>query len=608
MFKYKKRSFLSNHLKQLSREIDPDEIFLDAKNLPGFNKDQFEGRIEKPIGMGAIFGVALVFLFIELMFFAKVVNLQIVNGKDFLSKSENNRLDHTPIFAMRGVVYDRTGVPLIWNSFDESLQNPDAGNESESPVASKGLTRHDSAESKVESGEGSQIIAEEPLFPSRLYITSPGFGHVLGYISYPKRDSKGNFYQESFIGKDGIEEYYNTLLSGKNGTELVEVNALGKVQSGNMIEEPQNGQALTLGIDARVQEKLHTTIREVAVDRGYMAGTGAIMDIETGELLAITSYPEYESSILSEGSDKKSIQAYMLDKRAVFLDRAVSGVYTPGSILKPIMAIAALNEDAITPEKQILSTGSISIQNPYYPELKSVFNDWRAHGWTDMRRAIAVSSNVYFYSIGGGFENQKGIGIANIEKYSRIFGLGSTTGIDLMNEKTGTVPNPEWKAKVFNGEPWRLGDTYNTVIGQYGFQTTLVQVVRAIAAIANGGKLVTPHIVREPVQKFSKLIIPIPAEYFAVARDGMRTAVLDGTVVGLNVPYVTVAGKTGTAQIGTGKKYINSWIVGFFPYENPRYAFAVVMERGPSDNTIGGVFVMRQMLDWMNATTPEYFR
>ncbi len=608
MFKYKKRYLSADHLKQLSREIDPDEIFLDSKNLPGFNKDQFEGRIEKPIGMSAIFGVALVFLLIELMFFAKVVNLQVVNGKDFLLKSENNRLDHTPIFAMRGVVYDRTGAPLIWNSSDESLQNAGVENESESPVASKRLTRHDSAESKVESEEGAQTITKKLSFPRRSYTTAPGFGHVLGHVSYPKRDSKGNFYQESFIGKDGIEEYYNSLLSGKNGTGLVEVNALGKVQSGNIIEEPQNGQALTLGIDARVQEKLHTTIRDLAVDRGYIAGAGVIMDIESGELLAITSYPEYESSILSEGSDKKSIQRYMLDKRAVFLDRAISGVYTPGSILKPIMAIAALNEGVITPEKQILSTGSISIQNPYYPKLKSVFNDWRAHGWTDMRRAIAVSSDVYFYTIGGGFEGQKGIGIANIEKYSRMFGLGGTTGIDLTDEKKGTIPSPEWKAKLFNGEPWRLGNTYHTVIGQYGFQVTPVQTVRAIAAIANGGTLVTPHLVREPVKEFPKLIIPIPTEYFAVAREGMRMAVLDGTVAGLNVPYVTVAGKTGTAEIDAGKKYVNLWVVGFFPYEKPRYVFAVVMERGPYNNTRGGVFVMRQMFDWMHTNTPEYLK
>src|SRR3989339_159639 len=575
MFGKKKRSLASSHLKQLSREIDPDEIFLDAENLPDFDKDQFEGRIEKPIGKGAILGVAVAFLFVELVFFIKVVDLQVFQGATMLRKSENNRLDHTPIFAMRGVVYDRNKVPLAWNSFDTT----------------EGTT------------------TEKLLFPRRSYTMSLGFGHTLGYVSYPKRDSKGNYYQESFIGKDGLEEKYNDSLSGKNGLSITETDALGRTQPGSTIEEPQNGAALTLGVDARVQEKLYTTIRDLASAHGYMAGAGTIMDVETGELLALTSFPEYESGVISDGTNKKLIQSYNLDKRAVYLDRAVSGIYTPGSIVKPFMAIAALNEGVITPEKQILSTGSISVQNPYNPALKSVFNDWKAHGWVDMRRAIAVSSDVYFYEIGGGYQGQKGIGINNIGTYARMFGFGSQTGVDLTDEKIGTIPSPEWKAKVFDGEPWRLGDTYHTVIGQYGFQVTLVQAVRAVASLANGGTLLTPHLVREPVQEFPQSQIAIPQEYFKVAREGMRDAVNDGgTVRGLDVGYVTVAGKTGTAEIDAGKKYINSWVVGFFPYENPRYAFAVVMERGPHDNTIGGVFVMRQMLDWMHQNTPEYLK
>ena len=572
----------ARHLKQLSRDINPDEIFLDSKNLPSYDKDQFEGRIEKSISRGAIFGVFLSFLLVAFIFLAKVASLQFVHGEEFLKKSENNRLDHTPLFAMRGVIFDRNKVPLAWNSFDDEA------------------TRTALIASDI------STTTEKMPFPHRSYITSPGFGHTLGYVSYPKRDSKGNFYQEAFIGKDGLEEYYNEILSGKNGLQIVETDALGRAQSGSIVEEPQNGAALTLGIDARVQEKLHTTIRDLAKNVGYMAGAGAIMDVETGELLALTSYPEYESDILSEGKNKKIIQSYNLDKRAVFLDRAVSGIYTPGSIVKPFMAVAALSEGVITPEKQILSTGSISIQNPYYPDIKSAFNDWKAHGWTDMRHAIAVSSDVYFYEIGGGYEGQKGIGIANIEKYARLFGFGSPTGIDITDEKSGTIPSPEWKAKMFKGEAWRLGDTYHTVIGQYGFQVTILQALRGIASIANGGTLVTPHLVKDPVRELVSTQIAIPAEHFAVAREGMRMAVREGTVGGLNVGFVTVAGKTGTAEIDTAKKYINSWVVGFFPYEKPRYAFAVVMERGPYANTLGGVFVMRQMLDWMHENTLEY--
>ena len=570
----RKRSLSANHLKQLSREIDPDEIFLDSKNLPDFDKDQFEGRIEKPIGRGAILGVAIAFLLIEFAFFVKLVNLQVFQGAFMLQKSENNRLDHTPIFAMRGIIYDRNKTPLAWNTFDTS----------------------------------ESTTTEKLLFPRRSYTAALGFGHTLGYVSYPKRDTSGYYYQEAFVGKDGLEEKYNDILSGKNGLRIVETDALGKVQPGSTIEEPQDGAALTLGIDARVQEKLYTTIRDLAADRGYMAGAGAIMDVQTGELIALTSFPEYESSALSDGTNRKLIQSYNLDKRAVYLDRAVSGLYTPGSIVKPIMALAALNEGVITPEKQILSTGSISIQNPYYPNIKSVFNDWKAHGWVDMRRAIAVSSDVYFYEIGGGFEGQKGIGIANIEKYAQMFGLDTPTGIDLTGEKSGLIPSPTWKAKVFKGEPWRLGDTYHTVIGQYGFQVTLVEAIRAVASIANGGTLLTPHLVEDPVQEFPKSQIAIPAEYFQIVREGMRDSVVSGTETGINVPYVEVAGKTGTAELDAGKKYINSWATGFFPYEKPRYAFAVVMERGPHANTIGGVFVMRQMFDWMHQNTPEYLK
>lgn len=576
------RRLSEHHLRQLSRDIDPDEIFLDSRNLPSYDRDQFEGRIEKPISKLSIVGVFLSFFIIAILFLGKVVELQVLNGSEFYKKSENNRLDHTPIFAMRGIVQDRNKVPLAWNSFDDE-------------VARTALIKTETSTS-----------TESMPFPRRSYIDAPGFGHTLGYISYPKRDNKGFYYQETLIGKDGIEEYYNEMMSGKNGLQIIETDALGNRQAGSVVEAPINGPTITLGIDSRVQEKLHTAIRDLANNVNFIAGAGAIMDVSTGELLALTSYPEYESELLSDGKNRAVIKSYSIDKRAVFLDRAVSGIYTPGSIVKPFMAVAALNEKVITPEKQILSTGSISIQNPYYPNIKSVFNDWKAHGWVDMRKAIAVSSDVYFYEIGGGYESQKGIGIANIEKYARVFGFGALTGVDITDEKAGTIPNPEWKAKMFKGEAWRLGDTYHTVIGQYGFQVTILQALRGISSIANGGTLVTPHLLKEPVREFPVIPVQISDEYLKIAREGMRQAVATGTVGGLNVGYVTVAGKTGTAEIDTAKKYINSWVVGFFPYEKPRYAFAVVMEKGPYKNTIGGVYVMRQMLDWMHENTPEY--
>jgi penicillin-binding protein 2 len=330
------------------------------------------------------------------------------------------------------------------------------------------------------------------------------------------------------------------------------------------------------------------------------------MNVQNGEILTSTSFPEYNSEILSLGKDTKKIQDYLNDKRKVFLDRTISGLYTPGSIVKPFFAIGALTEGVIDPYKKILSTGSISISNPYFPDKKTVFKDWRANGWTDMREAIAVSSDIYFYEIGGGFERQKGMGIVNIEKYAKLFGIGEKTGVDLPDEKGGVIPSPLWKIKNFKGEVWRIGDTYNTTIGQYGFQVTPMEMVRAVSTIANYGSFITPHYISENTEKIISKI-DLKKEYFDVAREGMRQCVLMGTCILLNVPYVQVAAKTGTAQIGINKNKVNSWIIGFFPYENPKYAFTIMMESGPSGNNVGTSSIMRQLLDWMSINTPEYF-
>jgi penicillin-binding protein 2 len=266
-----------------------------------------------------------------------------------------------------------------------------------------------------------------------------------------------------------------------------------------------------------------------------------------------------------------------------------------------------LTEGVIDSSKKILSTGSISIPNPYDKTKKTIFKDWKAHGWTNMAEALAVSSDVYFYEIGGGYEDQKGLGIANIEKYAKLFGLAEKTGIDLPDEKRGVIPSPEWKAENFKGDVWRVGDTYNTAIGQYGFQVTLTEATRAVSAIANYGKLLTPHfILGDKEMEEKNTLINISKEHFDIVHDGMRQAVTYGTAVALNVPYVQVAAKTGTAQIGVAKNKVNSWVIGFFPYENPRYAFTIMMEAGPSTNSVNATSVMRQLLDWMSINTPEY--
>jgi penicillin-binding protein 2 len=549
-------------------EVEPDEIFLDSRNLPDFNTQQFEGRIEKPISKNVIITLGVAFAFVGIAFMWQLSVLQISKGEAFYEKSEKNSLDKTPLFANRGVIYDRNGKELAWNK---------------------------------ESVDGGTFLM-------RGYIPSPGFAHLLGYVSYPAKDKSGNYWQSEFIGKDGVEKVFNDKLKGVNGTQILETNARGEVQSTNITDLAQDGENLKLSIDAGIQAELYRSIEVLANQGGFKGGAAVMMNVENGELLALTNYPEYNSEVLSLGEDREKINTYFTDKRKILLNRVVSGLYTPGSIVKPFLAIGALAEGVITPDKVIYTTGSISIPNPYNKDDKTVFKDWKNHGPVDMRTAIAVSSDVYFYEIGGGFQDQKGMGIANIEKYSRMFGISEKTGINLLGEQTGTIPNPEWKKKMFKGDIWRVGDTYHTSIGQYGYQVTPLQMVRATAALANGGTLLTPHLLAGESTANDSKNIDLPQEYFKVAQEGMREAVTSGTASSINTPLVKIAAKTGTAQVGLSKANVHTWVIGYFPYENPKYAFTLLMENGPANNSTKAVYIMKNLLEWMTVNAPEYFQ
>ncbi|MFA5933964.1 MAG: penicillin-binding transpeptidase domain-containing protein [Candidatus Paceibacterota bacterium] len=551
--------------RKINSEIEPYEIFLDSKNLPDFDMQQFEGFIEKPIGKHNISFIGVCFVLVAIVFSWKLSILQIKKGEAYFSKSESNSLEKNPLFANRGIIYDRNKIELAWNVFGDKDE-----------------------------------------FPNRAYISDPGFSHILGYVSYPSKDKSGDYWQAEFIGRDGIEKQYNDALRGVNGAVLIETDVKGVTQSASTINPPIHGENITLSIDARLQKKLYESIASTVSAASFKGGTGVIMDISNGEVVALTNYPEYDSSVLSMGDDSKKINGYIHDSRKVFLNRAISGLYAPGSIVKPFVALGALNEKVIDSKTQILSTGSISVPNPYFPDKESVFNDWKAHGWVDLKEAIAVSSDVYFYEIGGGYKSQKGLGIMNIGKYTRFFGLDVETNIDLPGESTGSIPSPEWKIKHFDGDPWRVGDTYNTAIGQYGFQVTPIEMVRGIAALANNGVLVSPHVVENTFLPISQKI-NIDPSYFKIVKEGMRQTVTAGTATILNVPYVKIAAKTGTAQTGNRNQYMNSSVVGFFPYENPRYAFIILLDGASSKNTISASTTMRSMLDFMSTGTPEYF-
>lgn len=542
--------------------IEADEIFLDSKNLPNFDTHHFEGRIEKTISKKSIYVFYSICLLVSLIFMIRLFNVQVTKGNYFNELSKNNALDKEIIFAPRGIIYDRNNKRLAWNVESENQKD----------------------------------------FFTRQYIETPGFSHILGYVNYPKKDKKGFFWRPEYIGADGLEKQFNDTLTGISGAVLIEKKSDGTLLDNSMLKEPVPGENIVTTIDADIQSHMYQSIKKMADTSGYEGGAGAMIDLKTGELLSLVSFPEFNSNIITRAEDITTIENYFSDARKPLLNRAISGLYSPGSIIKPFMGIAALTEGVVTPNTKILSYGSISLPNPYNPSKKSVFVDYRPNnGWVNLKEALSVSSNIYFYNVGGGYQSQKGIGIDKIGEYIKKFGIASKTGVELPNEKEGVIPSISWKEKVFPGDPWRIGDTYNTSIGQYGYQVTPLQMLKAVSIIANKGVIKNPTLIKkdtntEPTQKLEG----IKEEYFDVVQSGMRLAVTSpiGTVKGLQNVSIPMAAKTGTAQVGVRNQYINSWIMGFFPYEKPEYAFVFLMDKGTEVNSPGATSAALDFFYW----------
>ncbi|MBI2610491.1 hypothetical protein HYW60_00965 [Candidatus Kaiserbacteria bacterium] len=551
------------------REIAPEDIFLDSSNLPGRDDPHLEARVVLPLSSRAILGVGLALTLVIAAFTARLFDLSILNGEAYADISRENRFHRSLTFASRGELYDRTGRKLAWN------------------VAAS---------------------SSESSFALRAYADSPGLSHLVGFVRYPKVDATGVWWREEITGVSGAERAFDGTLAGKNGSTMTETDARGEAQGHLVVEKAVSGQDLVLSIDAELQSKLFSFLSAHARRQDFVGGASVIMDVETGELIALTSFPGYDHAAFAEG-DAETIRVVSEDLRSPLLDRAISGLYAPGSIVKPIFAAAALNERIIGPEEEVVSKGAITIPNPYDPQHPSVYRDWTVHGAIDMREAIAVSSDEYFYTIGGGYGSQVGLGIRKLDEYARRFGLGQLSGVALFGEQVGVIPTPEWKAAVFGeDDPWRIGNTYHTAIGQYGFQITPLQAVRFIAAIANGGRLLTPQIIAGEAPEY--VDVGVPDLYLQIVREGMRMAVTstrqDATVKVLNMPGISIAAKTGTAQVGAKNEWINSWSVGFWPAENPKYAYAAVLEKAPAGTLSGAAPGLRPFFEWLIANKPEY--
>ena len=553
--------------KKNRRGIEFEEIFLDAANMPGYHKENLEGSIENPIKNKIFLALGAVFFLLGGLFLTRLGYLQIVKGDALRERSENNYIKISKTEAARGIIYDRNGAPLLSNA---------------------------------QGGGGGDDDWE------RIYPES-GFLHLIGFTS---RANKTPGDPKQIEGVAGLEASYDELLRGTAGRAIEEVDAKGKIVSSGIGEPSSAGKNLLTSIDKNLQLKLTEIIMQTAADYGFTGGGGIVMDVTNGEIVAMTSVPEFDPNILVSG-DKNSpeaVAALVNDRKKPFLNRAVGGLYPPGSVVKPAVALGALAERVIKPETQILSTGSISIPNPYFPDKPTVFNDWKAHGWVDMRRAIAVSSDVYFYEVGGGYGDQKGLGVNNLKKYFSLFGFGERTEIDMPGEKEGYVPDAQNNK---NKRAWNIGDTYRLTIGQGDFLATPMQVAVYTAALASKGILEYPHLVKATMgnnkeadewfdyaPKRTDLRDTIPEDFFTVIHEAMRGSATYGTASGLGGLPIAVAAKTGTAEIGdTGR--VHSWSIGFFPYDKPRLAFTILMENGSAANLVGGTHVALQMIQWI---------
>lgn len=640
-------------LKNYGFDIEPHEVFLDTlahteEEKLGISEKKFEVPLKEKIS----YFLFAVFFLLAVVLYSKTFYLQIFEGKRMFISAENNKGSLNMIVPERGIIYDRNLKKLVSNvsafdlvcdrahfSLQSSVDNNLFINEEKDILKEIEIIATATEQippdvlNKILSSDASQVLVAEDIqhknlllletkineLPAcyvlentkRSYFDGPIFSQILGYtgrINKEEYTSFKNYAINDYIGKSGLEKYYETYLRGQPGQSRPKVGSSEDVNE--VLSVPKAGENLILNIDADLQINLYNALEQRLKDIGAEKGAAVAMNPNTGAVLAIVSYPSYDNNIFSSGISKEDFQKILEDPNQPFFNRAISAKYPTGSTIKPLEASAALQEKLISPKKEINDQGYIEIRSKYDPSVVYTFKGVKPHGWVDMKKAIAVSSNVYFYTIGGGYGDQKGLGPNRIKKYLSLFGWDQKTGIDLPGEFSGFIPDPEWKKKVKN-EQWWDGDTYNLSIGQSDLQTTPLQVASAYCAIANGGTLYQPQIIKEiisgtgqdatTIKELSPQIIRsnfIDKENLEIVREGMRDGVAEdygSSKILRNLP-VSVGAKTGTAEIGYKDKF-NLWSSVFAPYENPEIVLVVTAEnvQGLGSVTLP---VARDVLNW----------
>jgi len=521
--------------------------------------------------------------------------------------------------APRGIIFDRYGKPLVSNvpSLALHLRPLDLvkNNELEpalSLLESVGLSRADFyrilEENDLQTNDlivlkkdisNSEAIKIASSGLSSLVVVHdfkrafhPAFSHLVGYtnLSTRKEVGAGSFSSMDTVGRSGLEKYYDGRLRGANGKTVIYQNAKGEKLEERAASEPKVGEDLTTTVDAEFQEYFYRRLDQRLKSLGRSRGAGMAINPQNGEVLAMISMPGFSPTNLAEALRDE------IDRP--ISNRLASGLYSPGSTIKPIIAVAALKEEIVTPADKIFSSGQIELPNPYYPDKPSIFKDWKAHGWVDLYSAIARSSNVYFYEVGGGFEGQQGLGIAKIREYFSLFGLDKKTGLAFPGEANGSlVPEKDWKKERSN---WRVGDTYNVSIGQGKMLVTPIGLLNAIASIVNGGELYKPSLVPTSPSKILKDNSYLKPQFDEVVKGMLDTVSKPyGSAYLLRDIPMKIAAKTGSVQIDNNTK-TNALFVGCGPIplaDKPSVCVLVLVEDA-KEGSLNALPIAYDVMKW----------
>ncbi len=602
----------------------------------------------RPHGNLAMLRIAVLVLFGILTL--KLVDMQIINGAEFARRSEENHIIRTNILPTRGLIVDRNGEALVQNVgvYSASLlpeilpANPDQRYRIylrlEELIGVSALEIQTLVEESETSGLDyiaitlrTNLTAQQALAldeasvnmpgvslvvtPGRRYVAGNEFSHILGYIGAQSPEEAGRLRGQGYqlnepVGKDGIEARYEGDLRGQAGYNAAEQDAQGRLVTQLATQDPVSGNTLELAIDAEFQRYISELLYENMRDSGNTWGpatvaAAVVMNPNTGAVLALVSIPSYDNNIFAEADFRQQELVALHNDEATFtlLNKPLTSA-APGSTFKIVTAAAGLEEGNISEFTSHYVGCSLEITG----ETGEIFDypDWRCHGQTfDVRSALAWSSNVFFFlTSGGDLDTTRGLGedvetsATILASWARRFGFGQPTGIDLFGEASGLIPDPAWKRRHYVGEPWGpgdnewfLGDTYNSSIGQGNVLATPLQITRMTAAIVNGGKLVTPHIVNRVIGPTGNVVKTFDPKFqdvgasqktLDIIKEGMLGSVQYGAGVLASARSTTVGGKTGTAEFFKpgGQLSQHAWFTGFAPYNDPEIVVTVYFDVG----------------------------